>query len=118
MQLKRSKTCLRFGQAGFFVSHDMSKIIVLKFGSSVLRTPEDLPVAVHEIYSELREHHQIIAAVSAFEGETDRLFTAGRKQGLDRDPHTLAEFVGTGEQETASQLVKALDAAGIPARVA
>ena len=31
-----------------------SDIVVLKFGSSVLRSPDDLPVAVGEIYRALR----------------------------------------------------------------
>src|SRR5688572_9604241 len=95
----------------------MSACIVLKFGSSVLRSPIDLPVAVHEIYGELREHRQVIAAVSAFEGETDRLFAEAKHLGLT-DPHAVAAHVARGEQEAAAQLVRALDEAGIPARVA
>src|SRR5688572_6712660 len=95
----------------------MSSCIVLKFGSSVLRTAADLPVAVHEIYGELREHRQVIAAVSAFEGETDRLFAEAAQQGLT-DPYAIAAHVAKGEQETAAQLVRALDEAGVPARVA
>src|SRR5688572_16324376 len=95
----------------------MTSCIVLKFGSSVLRTAADLPVAVHEIYSELREHRQVIAAVSAFEGETDRLFTEARELGLS-DPYAIAAHVAKGEQETASQLLRALEEAGVPARKA
>src|SRR5580698_5029540 len=52
----------------------MSAIEVLKFGSSVLRTPDDLPIAVDEIYRHWRNGCRVLAVVSAFEGVTDRLF--------------------------------------------
>lgn len=51
-------------------------IVVLKFGSSVLRTHGDLPAAVHEIYRWYREGHRVIAVVSAIGDATD-LFFAG-----------------------------------------
>lgn len=92
-----------------------TRLTVLKFGSSVLHSPAELPVAVHEIYGELREHRRVIAAVSAFEGVTDRLFAEASGLGLDTDPHAVAAHVATGEQEAAAQLVKALAEAGVPA---
>lgn len=93
-----------------------TSLIVLKFGSSVLRSAADLPVAVHEIYGELRERRRVVAVVSAFAGITDRLLTEARQLGLD--DHELADHVGTGEQQTARELAQVLDAAGVPARVA
>ncbi len=36
---------------------------VLKFGSSVLKSEEDLPVAALEIYRELRKGHRVVAVV-------------------------------------------------------
>jgi len=41
-------------------------IIVLKLGSSVLETQEDLPDAVHEIYRWYRSGYRVVAVVSAF----------------------------------------------------
>src|ERR1700727_1743550 len=52
----------------------MRQVEVLKFGSSVLRTPEELQVAVDEIYRRWRSCSRILAVVSAFEGVTDQLF--------------------------------------------
>ena len=49
------------------------KVIVLKFGSSVLQSRADLPHAVHEIYRWIRRQYRVVAVVSAFAGETDRL---------------------------------------------
>ncbi len=95
-----------------------SSLIVLKFGSSVLRSLADLPVAVHEIYGELREHRRVIAVVSAFAGVTDRLFTETRKPGFSTNEHDIAAHVAQGETESAQALAQVLDAAGIPARVA
>src|SRR4029077_5909983 len=96
----------------------MSHLTVLKFGSSVLRTARDLSVAVHEIYAELRQHRQVIAVVSAFEGVTDRLLAEAQRTQLDRDSYEFARYVAAGEQDTAAQLVRKLEEAGIPAREA
>jgi hypothetical protein len=41
------------------------RIVVLKFGSSVLKCRADLPAAVHEIYRWYREGTRVIAVVSA-----------------------------------------------------
>ena len=44
----------------------MPDIEVLKFGSSVLRSPRDLHIAVDEIYRRWRSGCRILAVVSAF----------------------------------------------------
>ena len=67
------------------------KVIVLKFGSSVLQSRADLPHAVHEIYRWIRRQYRVVAVVSAFAGETDRLLEtvdglSRRQSGSDR-PH-------------------------------
>src|SRR3546814_2140337 len=51
-----------------------SSLYVLKFGSSVLRTIEDLPRVAGELYRQRRLGRRIVAVVSALSGETDRLF--------------------------------------------
>lgn len=90
--------------------------VVLKFGSSVLRTPASLPIAVTEIYRHYREGRRVIAVVSAFEGVTDRLLEDGSPPGEAPDPATLAVLLSTGEVASAAQLVLALHRAGVPAR--
>lgn len=82
----------------------MSRIVVLKFGNSVLRTLEKLPVAVDEIYRHWRSGCRVLAVVSAFEGVTDRLFKeADTLFGPGPSP-AAAAFVATGEQRTAWRL--------------
>jgi pimeloyl-ACP methyl ester carboxylesterase len=46
-------------------------LVVLKFGSSVLRTVADLPSVVSEIYRHIRAGEHVVAVVSAFAGETE-----------------------------------------------
>lgn len=94
-----------------------SSIVVLKFGSSVLRTAADLPRAVDEIYRYVRDGQSVIAVVSAYAGETDRLFTQVRASGGGADEYVVAALVATGEKTTAEQLCVALDEAGLPARM-
>lgn len=94
-------------------------IIVLKFGSSVLRTASDLPRAVHEVFRYAREGFGVIAVVSAFEGVTDRLLAQARVLGATPELGTgvsgLAALVASGERETAASLQIALSRAGLPA---
>ena len=90
--------------------------VVLKFGSSVLRTPASLPIAVAEIYRHYRRGRRVIAVVSAFEGVTDRLLEEVSPGGDAPDPATLAVLLSTGEIASAAQLAVALHRAGVPAR--
>ena len=98
-----------------------SKRIVLKFGSSVLRTSDDLPGAVHEIFRYVRDGFRVVAVVSAFEGVTDRLLAKGRELGADPDHDVgiggLAALVASGERETAAALQIALSRSGLDACV-
>jgi homoserine dehydrogenase len=94
-----------------------AEIIVLKFGSSVLRTDADLPNAVHEIYRWVRRGYRIVAVVSAVGEATDQLL--GLARGLSSTPESFAtaELLATGERASAALLGIALDRAGVPARV-
>ena len=92
------------------------KIIVLKFGSSVLQSRADLPQAVHEIYRWIRRQYSVVAVVSAFAGETDRLLeTVEEYRGANAE--TIARIVATGEEVATAFLALELDRFGIPAQV-
>jgi homoserine dehydrogenase len=95
----------------------MLPVEVLKFGSSVLASPDDLPLAVDEIYRRLRQGRRVLAVVSAFAGETDRLFASvPRVLGSNAAPEAVAAHVATGELESAALLAEALRRAGVAAR--
>ncbi len=92
------------------------KVIVLKFGSSVLGSRTDLPRAVHEIYRWIRLQYRVVAVVSAFAGETDRLLETVADY-CDADTEAIARVVATGEEVATAFLALELDRFGIPAQV-
>jgi hypothetical protein len=73
------------------------KIIVLKFGSSVLRTNEDLPAVVNEIYEWWLQDYRVVAVVSAFGNTTDQLTQRAYSVCVEPDPTLLAALLATGE---------------------
>jgi len=89
--------------------------IVLKFGSSVLRSEDDLPHAVEEIERHRRRGYAVIAVVSAIGKTTDILFEKAHRISAHPDPSALALMVATGEDVAASFLTMALAEAGVPA---
>jgi homoserine dehydrogenase len=93
------------------------RIVVLKFGSSVLKCRPDLPAAVHEIYRWYREGARVIAVVSAIGDATEQLIRQSRELLATPEPWATAELLATGERTSAALLGIALDRAGIPARV-
>lgn len=95
----------------------MSLIKILKFGSSVLRAEEDLPLAVHEIYREWRRGAQVLAVVSAFGDTTDGLLARAESLCPEPEPSALAALLATGEAASAALLGLALARAGVPAKV-
>ncbi len=87
---------------------------VLKFGSSVLKSEGDLPIAALEIYGELRKGHRVVAVVSAFAGTTDRLLQRSRQNFKSPQEASLARLLATGETVAAASLGMLLDDAGVP----
>lgn len=99
------------------------RVVVLKFGGSVLRDERDVPGVVHEIYRWVRRGERVIAVVSALEGTTDALIARARScadapGSLDALHHgAYATLLATGEQTSAALLALALDRAGVPTQV-
>ena len=95
----------------------LRKIIVLKFGSSVLQSSADLPQAVHEIYRWLRQQYSVVAVVSAFAGDTDRLLQHAERFGKISNQSAVARLIATGEDQSSALLALELDRFGVPATV-
>jgi len=91
-----------------------NRLIVLKFGSSVLRSEADLPRAAHEIYRWLRDGYSVVAVVSAFGNTTDQLLASARAYCEQPPEGALALLLSTGEKRAAALLALALDRSGIP----
>ncbi len=94
-----------------------NRIIVLKFGSSVLRNENDLPTAVHEIYRWWRDGFQVCAVVSAFGNTTDELTQRAQTACEQPDDELVAALLATGEATSSVLLGLALSRSGIPATV-
>jgi homoserine dehydrogenase len=94
-----------------------ASIVVLKFGSSILRSEEDLPVAVREIRRQREAGHRVVAVVSAIGKTTDTLLEKAHRIASRPEPSAVALMVATGEDVAAAFLTMALAEAGIPVAV-
>lgn len=90
-------------------------VVVMKFGSSVLAGPADAPAVASDIYAEVRRGRRVVAVVSAFEGETDRLLAEARALGLAHDNPLLPAYVVQGEERSAALAALACDRIGLSA---
>jgi homoserine dehydrogenase len=88
--------------------------IVLKFGSSVLRSEDELPRAVAEIARHRDLGRSVVAVVSAIGATTDVLLEKAHRISRTPEPSALALMVATGEDVAAAFLTMALENAGLP----
>jgi homoserine dehydrogenase len=93
------------------------KTVVLKFGSSVLRSERDLPRVVQEIYRAWRTGEQVLVVVSAFGDTTDQLLGRAASICAEPDGVALAALLATGETTATALLAIALHRAGVPVKV-
>ena len=90
------------------------KLIVLKFGGSVLRSRDEQFIAAQEIYRWYSDGYRVIAVVSALFGETDRRLQKIRSIGDEVSENNVAKLVACGERESAAELGLILDECGLP----
>ena len=93
------------------------KSVVLKFGSSVLRSAGDLHIAVDEIYRHWRARYRVLAVVSAFKNVTDILMGEVVDTVGAECPAATAAYLATGEEQTAALLLGSLHQYGLPSRL-
>ena len=89
-------------------------ILVLKFGGSVLTDESSFPAVVHEIARWCREGFGVVAVCSALAGETAR---RSASCPVSFGPHERANYLAEGERNSARELGRALERAGLDARV-
>lgn len=90
-----------------------SPFVVLKYGGSVLSGPDDLSGLVSCVAAWRALERRPLLIVSAYRGETDRLFAEAEARGLD--DAELASHVGNGEERVADDAARALAEAGLTA---
>ena len=83
-------------------------VVVLKFGSSVLRSIADLDRVVAEIYRHARDGRRVVAVVSAIGRSTDQLLDEARSVAAEPDASAHAALLATGELRSAALLHLAL----------
>jgi homoserine dehydrogenase len=91
-------------------------LTVVKFGSSVLRGEQDLPVVVEEIARWLGSEQYVLAVVSALGNTTEELFKRASAYGKPANDEAVARLVATGEA-AAALLALALARAEIGAKL-
>jgi homoserine dehydrogenase len=94
------------------------RIVVLKFGGSVLREVADTARIAQEIYRWRRDGWLVVAVVSAVGNTTDRLVQRASEFDTEPDPHKFAALLATGERQSAALTGLALDRAGLESFVA
>lgn len=91
-------------------------VLVLKFGGSVLVSEAALHRAVSEVYRHVRDARKVIAVVSAFKGETDRLLRLAGVYTAASTSSATPHLVATGETTAATLLAMACERSGIVTR--
>jgi len=92
-------------------------VVVLKLGSSVLRSEGDLHAVAQALTAERARGASVVAVVSAFAGATDRLLARARRLCPSASPGSLARLLATGEARAAASLALALEGGGLPVRL-
>ena len=91
-------------------------LIVQKFGGTSVGTVERIKSVAEKVADFRRQGHDIVVAVSAMSGETNRLLALSSEIDEHAVPRELDVLVSTGEQVTIALLSIALNKLGCPAR--
>jgi aspartate kinase len=91
-------------------------LIVQKFGGTSVGTVERIEMVADKVAGFRREGHDVVVAVSAMSGETNRLISLANEIDSQPTPRELDVLVSTGEQVTIALLSMALNKRGCPAR--
>lgn len=91
-------------------------LIVQKYGGTSMGTPERILNVARRVKRWHDHGHQVVVAVSAMSGETNRLLALAKAITETPEPRELDQMVSTGEQVTISMLAMALNSLGVNAK--
>ncbi len=91
-------------------------LIVQKFGGTSVGTVERIESVADKVAEFRRQGHDMVVAVSAMSGETNRLIALANEIEDEPTPREMDVLVSTGEQVTIALLSMALNKRGCPAR--
>lgn len=113
--MPHSKAHLAVVQEPFPILAPEPEVVVLKFGSSILKDQSCAPAVASELYGHVRAGRKVVAVVSALGGQTDRLLADARALGLDHENDLLPAYVAQGEEQAAALVAIACDRIGLDA---
>ena len=90
-------------------------LIVQKYGGTSVGTVERIEAVAKKVAASHREGNQLVVAVSAMSGETNRLIGLANEISSDTNLREMDVLVSTGEQVTIALLCMALQKLGIDA---
>ena len=91
-------------------------LIVQKYGGTSVGSPDRIKNVARRVAKFKALGHQVVVAVSAMSGETNRLIDLAKQIQADPDPRELDVVVSTGEQVTIGLLAMALKELGLNAK--
>lgn len=91
-------------------------LIVQKFGGTSVGTVEKIENVAERLIATKKAGHDVVVAVSAMSGETNRLVEMANQISKKPDPREYDVLVSTGEQVTIALLSMALNERGCDAR--
>ena len=91
-------------------------LIVQKYGGTSVGTVDRIKAVAQKVAAGHKTGDQIVVAVSAMSGETNRLIGLAREIQEEPNLREMDVLVSTGEQVTIALLCMALQDAGIEAR--
>lgn len=91
-------------------------LYVQKYGGTSVGTIERIEAVADKVKSFHDAGHQIVVAVSAMSGETNRLISLAKQIDSTPSPREMDVLVSTGEQVTIALLAMALQKRGVDAR--
>jgi aspartate kinase len=91
-------------------------LIVQKYGGTSVGSPDRIKNVARRVAKFKAQGHQVVVAVSAMSGETNRLIALAKEIQSDPDPRELDVVVSTGEQVTIGLLAMALKEQGLKAK--
>ena len=91
-------------------------LIVQKYGGTSMGSPERIREVAKRVARFHHEGNQLVVAVSAMSGETNRLIGLARELQPDPDPRELDVVASTGEQVTIGLLAMAIKNLGLKAK--
>lgn len=91
-------------------------LFVQKYGGTSVGTVERIKAVAKKVAGFRDQGHDIVVAVSAMSGETNRLIALAKEMQVSPDPREMDVLVSTGEQVTIALMCMALKDLGYEAR--